>query len=569
MLPKDIQDRVDEWLSGPIDEESKAEILRLQRDDPKQLEDAFYTTLSFGTGGMRGIMGVGTNRMNLYTIQMATQGLANHLLKQRPSMGRHYVFIGYDNRINSKAFATETARVLAGNGIGVHLAFALRPTPYVSYGVRKKACSAGIMITASHNPKEYNGYKVYGKDGVQVVSPQDKEIVEEVQKITNLNMVKLAPEKSTLIEILNPEFDLEYLAELKKCQLDPKEDQKAGDQLKITYTPLHGTGVTLVPKALKEWDFPNINPVDHQITTDGNFPTVKSPNPELPEALEMGIEQLKETQSDVLIATDPDADRVAVVCLHDNKPFSFNGNQIAAICFEYICRILTDQQRIPKNGAVITTIVSTDLLGVIATNYHLSCYEVLTGFKYIGQLMEKWEENQAHTFLFGAEESCGYLIGTHSRDKDAVVSSCLICEIALLMKVENRTLVDFLEEIYKKYGLYTERQRVIEFPPGHEGMEKKQQMMDALRDKKPKKLHGIDVETIEDYLEGLHGLPPSDVLLYRLEDQSKICVRPSGTEPKLKIYGAVKQPEWKNFENATLEGEKKLKNLFDAIEKSF
>lgn len=566
MLPKEIQDRVDAWLNSPIDQESKSEVLRLLREDPKTLEDAFYTTLSFGTGGMRGIMGAGTNRINLYTIRMATQGLANYLLKKKPLHGRHYVFIGYDNRINSKHFAMEAARVLAGNGIGVHLVFDLRPTPYISFGVRQKECSAGIMITASHNPKEYNGYKVYGKDGGQVTSPEDKEIVKEVQKVTDVSMVKLSPEKSTLIEIVNPEFDFEYLAELKKNQLDPKEDHKVGDQLQITYTPLHGTGITLLPKALKDWGFSNINPVDHQIIPDGKFPTLKTPNPEELDALAMGIKQLKETQSDILIATDPDADRVAVVCLHKNKPFRLNGNQIAVLCLEYICRTLFDQQKLPSNGAVVTTIVSTDLIGIIARHFKISCYEVLTGFKYIGQLMQEWEENRTHAFLFGAEESYGYLLGTYCRDKDAIIASCLISEIALLMKVEGRTLVDFLKEIYKKYGFFLEEQRVVDLPPGHAGMKKMDEMMSALRKKKLEKLNGISVKISEDYLEGLHGLPPANVLLYRLSDQSKIVVRPSGTEPKLKIYGAVFEPSWEGFEQTTEHCQKKLRDLFDAIE---
>lgn len=564
MLPKKIQDRVDEWLNGPIDQESKDEILSLMRQNPKELEDAFYTTLSFGTGGMRGRMGVGTNRMNLYTVQMATQGLANYILTQKPKRGRHYVFIGYDCRNHSKEFAEEAAKVLAGNEIGVYLCFDLRPTPYISFGVRQKECSAGIMITASHNPKEYNGYKVYWDDGAQVVAPHDQKIVEEVKKVTGFDKVKMSREKSTLIEILNPEFDFEYLAELKKLQIDPKEDLKVGDQLQITYTSLHGTGITLVPKALKEWGFTNINPIDHQIIPDGDFPTVKIPNPEDPEALEMGVKQLKETSSDILIATDPDADRVGVVCLHENKPFFLNGNQIAALCLEYICSM---KPELPPNGSIITTIVTTDLLEKIAKHYKISCYKVLTGFKYIGELMGKWEKDHSHTFLFGAEESYGYLMGTYARDKDAVISSCLIAEIALLMKVEDRTLVDYLEEISHKYGLFYEDQHTIDFPPGHEGMEKMEAMMKKLRTEHPKQFSEISITQVEDYKEGLHGLPSSNVLLYRLSDQSKIIVRPSGTEPKLKIYGSVFEPTFEQLNVGINLCQGKLKKLFDAVEK--
>ena len=557
MLSPDIEKRVNEWLNGPIDQATKNEIQTLMRTDPDALADAFYSSLSFGTGGMRGIMGVGTNRMNLYTIQMATQGLANYLLKQPPLRDRHYVFISYDSRHHSQEFAMEAARVLAGNGIGVYLTFELRPTPYVSFGVRQKECSAGIMITASHNPKEYNGYKVYWSDGGQVVPPHDTGIVAEVQKITDFSQIKLSLEKSTLIEILDPEFDFEYLDEVHKLQLDPKEDKMVGDQLKITYTSLHGTGIKLVPRALRMWGFPNVNLVDHQIVPDGDFPTVKNPNPENAEALSMGVKQLQDTLSDILIATDPDADRMAVVVLHKDKPYSLNGNQIACLCLEYICHTLKTQGRLPANGAAVTTIVSTDLLGVIAKDYGIACFEVLTGFKYIGELIHKWEQDKSHKFLFGAEESYGFLTGTHSRDKDAVVASCLIAEIALLMKVEGRTLVDYLEEIYKKHGLYVERQRVKEFPPGHEGMEKIQQTMEKLRKEHPQEINGQKVEVFEDYKKGLHGLPPSNVLLFRLSDKSKVVVRPSGTEPKLKIYAGVRDTE------------EKIQKLLDAVEKLF
>ena len=565
MLPPEVEKRVNEWLSGPIDQVSKDEIQTLMRTDPDSLADAFYSSLSFGTGGMRGIMGVGTSRMNIYTIQMATQGLANYLLQQAPLRDRHYVFISYDSRHHSQEFALEAARVLAGNGIGVYITFELRPTPYVSFGVRQKECSAGIMITASHNAKEYNGYKVYWSDGGQVVPPHDVGIVAEAQKITDFSQIKLSPEKSPLIEILDPEFDIEYLDEVHKLQLDPKEDKMAGDHLKITYTSLHGTGIKLAPRALRMWGFPNVNLVDHQIVPDGDFPTVKSPNPENAEALSMGVKQMQDTLSDILIATDPDADRTAVVVLHKDKPYTLNGNQIACLCLEYICQTLKQQDRLPENGAAITTIVSTDLLSVIAKEYGIACFELLTGFKYIGELIHKWEQDHSHQFLFGAEESYGFLMGTHSRDKDAIVSSCLIAEIALLMKVEGRTLVDFLEEIYKKHGIYLERQRVIEFPPGHEGMEKMQQMMEKLRKENPKQIGDQSVDTLEDYKTSLHGLPPSNVLLFRLSDKSKVVVRPSGTEPKLKIYAGVQEP----FEKGMPFCEDKIQKLLDAVEQLF
>jgi len=515
------------------------------RTHPQQLEDAFSENLKFGTGGMRGIMGIGTNRMNLYTIQMATQGLANYLLKNPPSTDKHRVFISYDSRNNSKEFATEAARVLAGNGIGVFLTSELRPTPYVSFGVREKKCSAGIMITASHNPKEYNGYKVYWSDGAQVVPPHDKGIVEEVQMVQSFDQIKLAPKNSPLIEIVSPEFDLEYLDTIEKLQLDPKEDHLVGDRLKITYTPLHGTGNKLVPAALRRWGFTNVNLVDRQIVPDGNFSTVHSPNPENREALSLGIKQLENTQSDILIATDPDADRMAVVALHKGKSHLLTGNQIACICLEYICMTLKNQKRIPENGAAVTTIVSTDLFGEIARSYGVTCFEVLTGFKYIGELIGKWEKDRSHTFLFGAEESYGYLLGTHSRDKDAIIASCLIAEIALLMQVEGRTLVDFLGDIYEKHGLFMEKQKVIDFPPGKDGMEQMNGIMEKLRSESNTKIGDYKVIAIEDYQNGYGGLPPSNVLLFRLEGKGKVVVRPSGTEPKLKIYALLRGPDHK------------------------
>lgn len=541
MLSPEIEARISEWLNGPIDPVTRDEILRLQREDPESLSDAFYTNLSFGTGGMRGLMGVGPNRMNLYTIQMATQGLANSLKTQKSLRAEHHVFIGYDSRNNSKEFALEAARVLAGNGIIAYLTCDIRPTPFVSFGVRQKECSAGVMITASHNPKEYNGYKVFWSDGGQVVSPHDKEIVSEVAKIESLDQVKIAPENSPLIEIIDPELDLEYLEAIRPLQIDPDENKAVGDQLKITYTPLHGTGLRLVPRALKSWGFTNISLVDHQSVPDGDFPTVKSPNPENLETLQMGIEQMENTLSDLLIATDPDADRVGVVVLHQDAAIPLNGNQIAAICLEYICSTLQEQGRLPKEGAAVTTIVTSDLLGKIAAKYKIAFYEVLTGFKYIGELIHKWE-NTSQEFLFGAEESYGYLIGTHSRDKDAVVISCLIAEIALKMKVAGATLIDFLEQIYRRYGLYYEKQKTLDFPPGRAGMETMKEMMEKLRTSPPKEIDGSKVTLIEDYTKGVRDLPRSNVLLYRLEDESKIVVRPSGTEPKLKIYAGVHAP---------------------------
>ncbi len=569
MIPKEVEDKINDWLGGPVDQETKEEIRLLLNKDPQLLTDSFSKTLTFGTGGMRGLMGVGTNRMNKYTVQMATQGLANYLHTLEAKRDQHFVFISFDTRNHSVEFALEAAHVLAGNDIGVYLTLEPRPTPFVSFGVRQKECTAGIMITASHNPKEYNGYKVYGASGSQVVAPDDVGIVNEVKKIQSFDQIKLSLDKSPLIEIVDLEFDFEYLDAIKNLQVDPKEDKLAGEHLKITYTPLHGCGQMLVPRALKSWNFSNINLVEHQITPDGDFPTVKSPNPENPEALEMGLKQLQDTNGDLLIATDPDADRAAIAILHRNKPYLFNGNQTAAICLEYLCQTLTLQNRLPPNGAAITTIVSTDLIRDIATHYNLAFFTVLTGFKYIGALIDKWIHDRSHTFLFGAEESYGYLIGTHSLDKDAVVMSCLIAEVALLMKAEGRTLFDFLCDIYKKYGFYLERQRVLSFPPGQKGIDAINTLMDKVRSHPPQAILNSPVVDYKDYSEGLDGLPPSNVLAFHLENKSKIHIRPSGTEPKLKIYASIFNPSFTSYEANTKDAEEQLKALFNAIEALF
>lgn len=573
-----VQERIQQWLNGPIDQETKNIILSLMHSEDKTLQDAFYCNLSFGTGGMRGIMGIGTNRINRYTIQIATQGLANYLRKIPHQRKQHSVLIGFDSRIHSQTFAMESAKVLAGNGIAVYLLADLRPTPFVSFCIREKMCSAGIMITASHNPKEYNGYKVYWNDGAQVVPPHDIGIIEEVNKIQNLHEIKIAQEKNPLIEIVNHELDLRYLEVIKKWQIDPKENQKVGDQLKITYTPLHGTGITLMPRALKAWGFTNINTVDVQIIPDGNFPTVSSPNPENPKTLGLGLKQMQNTLSDIFIATDPDADRMAIAAWHHKKPMILNGNQIASICSEYICQRLAQQKALPKNSAIITTIVSTDLISAICKRYHVHFFEVLTGFKYIGELIHKWEKaNHPYHFLFGAEESYGYLLGTHSRDKDAIVSGCLIAEIALYMKVQGRTLIDFLYDIYQKYGVYWEGQKTLDFQPGKEGIEHLTSLMDHLRKKPIDRILEDPVIVLEDYQLGKCfdyraqktsplSLPLSNVLLFRLQSGAKIVVRPSGTEPKLKIYAGVYLKHFAKIEEGIQECQKNLQRLLDATE---
>ncbi len=522
-MDAEIRKRVDVWLNGPYDQETKEEIKKLS---PKELEDAFYTDLSFGTAGLRGIMGVGTTRMNVYTVTMATQGLANYIAKQP---GRHRVLIGYDCRHNSLLFAQKAAQVLAANGIEALLLKELRPVPFVSFGTRYRKCIAGIMITASHNPKEYNGYKVYWSDGAQIVPPHDIGIMEEVRKVVDFSQVKLVRLSHPNIHIVNGELDQAYIDAIRPLQHFPEENKKEGSSLKIVYTSLHGTGITMVPKALNDWGFTSISYVEEQIKPDGDFPTVKFPNPEYKEATALGIEYLDKTGSDILIATDPDADRIGIVVKHQGTTVALTGNEMAAICAEFICK----HTKLPSNAAIVTTIVSTELLKAIAKAYNVACIEVLTGFKYIGEKIHIWEQTKEHTFLFGAEESYGCLLGTVARDKDSIIAACLISEIALHAKKQGLTLVDLLNQIYKKYGFYREKQVSLSFPPGIEGMTKISAMMDKLRKSPPKNA------TCEDYEKGIRDLPKSNVLLFRFQDDAKLIIRPSGTEPKIKLYASA------------------------------
>ncbi len=546
------QKNIRAWLDGAYDQETKNTILELIDRDPKNLIDAFYTDLSFGTAGMRGLMGIGTNRLNIYTIRKATQGLASYLLQSSDCTPS--VLIGFDSRHHSQEFAEETARVLAGNGIHVYLLKELRPVPYVSFACRYKHCQAAVMITASHNPAEYNGYKVYWSDGAQVVPPHDTGIIREVELIHDLSQVRLARLDDRSIEYIDETLDLAYLNAIRPLQLQPEENKKNGPDLKIAYTSLHGTGITLAPKALKDWGFTQILFVEKQIVPDGNFPTVQFPNPEYKEALQLGIDLLNRSQSDILLATDPDADRLGVVVMHHGKPTILSGNEVASICVDYLCHKLQTLDRLKPNSAFVTTIVSTELIRTIVLKAQATCFEVLTGFKYIGEKIHEWESGKGdYHFIFGAEESYGYLLGTAARDKDAIVSSCLIAEIALFAKLNNQTLVDLLEKIYRNYGVFREEQLSVNFTPGKEGTEQIHQLMQHLRAHPPKQLSGQTVLLLEDYLhrkryyplenkEEPLTLPQSDVLLFRLHDGSRLVIRPSGTEPKLKLYGSVHQP---------------------------
>ncbi len=552
-MDKSVEKRIQSWLEGPFDAETKAEIRRLLEVDPKSLSDAFFKDLSFGTGGMRALVGIGTNRLNIYTIQMATQGLANYIKKQPADA--LLVFIGYDVRNNSSKFAENTAKVLEGNGIRALLSKEVCPTPLVSFACRHFGCKASVMITASHNPKEYNGYKVYWEGGAQVVAPHDIGIIEEVKKIKSPDQVLL---KDAFTEV-GKELDEAYLKELKKLQMLPAPKEKA---VQIIYTNLHGTGLRLIPDALRSWGYKEISLVEKQKSFDGNFPNAASPNPEEEKALELGMKQLKEEKKDLLIATDPDADRIGVAI----PDYRFSGNEIACILLEHICKTLSNRGELPENGAFVKTIVTTELFKKIALSYGGKCIDVLTGFKYIGELIGIWEKSfDAYQYIFGAEESYGYLFGSFVRDKDAISTSCLIAETAQAAKEQSLILKDILYEIYRKYGIYRTALKNITFEDSKAGMDEMRALMNRLRKNPPKKIAGKSVVLFEDYLHGIGHLPPSDVLRFWLDDQSKLVIRPSGTEPKVKIYTEVMQEFEKDLPSEITSCDQRNQHLINTL----
>ncbi len=542
---------VETWLGGSFNDETKAKIRRLQEQNPQELVNAFYTTLKFGTAGLRGLMGPGTNRMNIYTVRGATQGLANYLKKQKFTESPISVLIGYDSRLNSRLFAEETARVLAASGIRAYINEDLRPVPLVSFGTRFKHCQAGVMITASHNPPAYNGYKVYWGDGAQVLPPHDVGIIEEVGKVTELDKIQAADLNDPNIVWYGRDVDEAYLQTIEKLQHYGKDNQQLGDSLKIIYTSLHGAGITIVPQALAMWGFIDTHIVESQASTDGTFPTVPAPNPEIHEALKLGINSLVENRGDILLATDADTDRIGCAVNHNNEITILDGNEIACLCLEHILEALTSQKKMPENPAFIKTIVTTELFKAITGHYSVPCFNVLTGFKYIGQLINQWQQGpNGCAFIFGGEESYGYLLSDYARDKDAVIVSCLLAEAALQAKKENKTLVDRLHGIYKKYGVYRAKLCSLNFGETKEGREQMENSMETLRESAPESLLGSKIDMIDDYLSSTKtyvqsgeteklDLPQSDVLVYWLEDGSKVAIRPSGTEPKVKIYAEV------------------------------
>lgn len=572
------QKNLDQWLKGPYDEKTKEQINMLIDSQPEVITDSFYTRMAFGTGGLRGIMGVGSNRMNKYTIGAATQGLANYILKQKRD--DKSVLIGHDSRINSSEFAQVTAKIFAANGIKVYLFSQLRPVPLVSFGCRYKGCISAVMITASHNPPEYNGYKVYWDDGAQVVPPQDEGIIKEVYAIESPDQVKSVDSiDHPLIEWVSDEIDHAYLSEVKKLQLYPLDNKEKGAALKVVYTPIHGAGVTMVPKILEQWGFSSVSLVDKQSKPDGNFPTVEKPNPEEKQALKLGIDQMLEEGADILLGTDPDSDRIGAAINHQCKAALLSGNETACICLHHICEALASQSQMPKDGAFVKTIVTSELFKAIAESYNKPCFNVLTGFKYIGQLIKEWEEKApSYKYLFGGEESYGYLLGTHSRDKDAVIMSALICEVALQAKLQNKTLLDFLYEIYQKHGIFREKLTSIVFKDSKENKDKMKTLMEDLRTSPPKEFNGVSIKSLEDYQSSkiTHfsdntteeiNLPKSNVLLFWLEDDTKLVIRPSGTEPKIKIYCGVVDKEEEDLDIGIKQCDKKIDDFVHALEK--
>ncbi|MDX2188384.1 MAG: phospho-sugar mutase [Bacteroidota bacterium] len=549
MLSTEVQQRVDKWLTGNYDDATKNEIKALLKSNNElELTDAFYKELEFGTGGLRGIMGVGTNKMNKYTIGAATQGIFNYLHKCFPGK-QIKVAIAHDSRNNSSYFAQITAEVFSANGAKVYLFDALRPTPELSFAIRHFGCHSGVVITASHNPKEYNGYKAYFNDGAQMVSPHDSNTIDEVRKIIDLSEIKFDRIESN-IQKISTEVDNLYIQKTASLSL-AKEAIARQKNLKIIYTPLHGTGITLVPQLLHQFGFENVNIVQEQAIPDGNFPTTPSPNPEEREALSMAMEYAKRIDADLVLATDPDADRVGIA-VKDNKNqwVLLNGNQTGSLLINYMLNAWKLAGKLDGKQFIVKTIVSSYLMDAIAKNYQVNCYNVLTGFKYIAELIKAKEGKE--TFICGGEESYGYLVGDFCRDKDAVGACAFISEMAAYAKDQGTSLWDYLMEMYVKYGLYKEKLKSIT-KKGKAGQEEIKEMMVKFRNNPPKTLAGAPVIKLMDYemqqetdlktgVQSFINLPKSDVLQFLTADGTLVSARPSGTEPKIKFYFSVNAP---------------------------
>ena len=574
----DYKEIYESWLNNPyFDEDTKAE-LRAIADDENEIKERFYTELEFGTAGLRGVIGAGTNRMNIYVVRKATQGLANYIASVNgQSKG---VAIAYDSRHMSPEFANEAALCLAANGIKAYIFEALRPTPELSYAVRKLGCIAGINITASHNPPEYNGYKVYWEDGAQITPPHDTGIMAEVKAITDYSTLKTMSredaEKAGLYEVIGQAIDDSYIEELKSQVLHMDSIKAMAKELKIVYTPLHGTGNIPARRVLKELGFENVYVVPEQELPDGNFPTVSYPNPEAAEAFELGLKLAKEVDADLVLATDPDADRLGVY-VKDSKTGEYHpltGNMSGCLLADYEIGQKKELQGLPEDGALIKTIVTTNMADAIARYYGVRLIEVLTGFKFIGQQILGFETSGKGTYLFGFEESYGCLIGTHARDKDAIVATMALCECAAYYKTENMTLWDAMIEMYERYGYYKDSVKSITLK-GIEGLAKIQEIMDTLRKNPPTQVGDYKVTSFRDYKEDKitnletkevcpTGLPKSNVLYFDMTDDAWLCVRPSGTEPKVKFYYGIKGT---SLEDADAKSEKLGEEVLAMIDK--
>lgn len=570
----DAQKRYQFWLMDSYFDEATKEELRGISGDEKEIEERFGRELEFGTGGLRGIMGAGTNRMNIYTVRKATQGLANFIIKEKAqSKG---VAIAYDSRNRSEEFADEAARCLTANGITVYIFDSLRPTPMLSFAVRRLKCTAGIVVTASHNPPEYNGYKVYWEDGAQITSPKDWEIIGEVNQITDYAMVKTMDKKdalaSGLYQVIGSELDDRYMTELKKLVIHPEILRKEAKNLKIVYTPLHGSGNLPVRRILNELGFENVSLVKKQELPDGNFPTVSYPNPEEPDAFTLALRLAKEVDADIVLATDPDADRLGVYAKDSQtgEYVSFTGNMSGMLILEYQLAQRKAIGTLPPNGAVVTTIVSGKMAREITKAYQVELIETLTGFKYIGEQIKLFEQSQKHEYVFGYEESYGCLVGTHARDKDAVAAVMALCEVAAFCKSQGMTLCDKMHELFETYGYFKEKLCTVTLK-GREGAQKIDAMMENIRSDVPRDIGGLKVTQFRDYREDVlielesggkrqTGLPKSNVLYFELENGAWCCIRPSGTEPKMKFYIGVRE---KDDDEADI----RLRSLTEALEK--
>ena len=568
---KEYEIKYNEWINNPvIDDESKKELREIEGNE-KEIEDRFYKDLEFGTAGLRGVIGVGTNRMNKYTVTKATQGLANYIKKQGGQ--DRGVAIAYDCRIMSKEFSDETALCLNANGIKTYRFEDLRPTPELSFAVRELGCIAGIVITASHNPPEYNGYKVYWEDGAQIVEPTDKEIIAEVNNVTDLSTIKTMEKeeavKNGLYHTIGKEIDDKYIAELKKLVVNSDAIKEMQKDIKIVYTPLHGTGNIPVQRILKEIGFENVYIVKEQEKPDGHFPTVSYPNPEDPKAFTLALELAKKVDADIVLANDPDADRLGIY-VKDSKTgeyIQFNGNMTGNLVAEYILSQKKANGTLPNNGAIIKTIVSSNITDAIAKEYGVKLFSTLTGFKNIAKIIRGFEEDNSYKCLFSYEESYGCIIGTHARDKDGIVAVMTVCEAVAYYKKHGLTLWDQMNKMYEKYGYYKEKQMSITLK-GIEGAEEIKKMMENMRNNPAKEIAELKVKSFGDYSKQeiidengnriSTGLPKSNVLYFDLEKNAWVCVRPSGTEPKIKFYMGVCES---SMENA----DKKLEQLENAV----